>query len=54
VGNAQDKKYVEFLKKIATQYGVLENINFCGYIPREDFQSFICSHKVMLVPSMKE
>ena len=54
VGNAQDKKYVEFLKKIATQYGVLENINFCGYIPREDFQSFISSHKVMLVPSMKE
>lgn len=54
VGNAQDKKYVEFLKKIATQYGILENINFCGYIPREDFQSFISSHKVMLVPSMKE
>lgn len=54
VGNAQDKKYVAFLKKTAKDYGVLDKVHFCGFIPREEFQTFISSHKVMLVPSMKE
>lgn len=29
-------------------------MNFCGFIAREAFQDFIASHKVLLVPSMKE
>lgn len=54
VGNAQDKKYVAYLKEIVQKSGVSDKVHFCGFIPREDFQTFISSHKVMLIPSMKE
>lgn len=54
VGNNQDKKYVQKLKATAEAYDVSKNVNFCWFIERSAFQSFISRHKLMLVPSMKE
>lgn len=54
IGNSRDIDYVKQLTDLAEELEISERITFYGYIPRQDFESIITTHRTMLIPSQKE
>lgn len=54
IGNSRDKTYVTRLMNLTEELEIAHRITFHGYIPRQDFESIITTHRAMLIPSQKE
>lgn len=54
IGNAQDVKYVESLKKLVEEEGMNDRVVFHGHMNKEQFSPYLQSSCALLVPSEKE
>lgn len=54
IGNAQDLKYVESLKKLVSELHIADRVIFHGYLSTEEYTHILVTSRCLLVPSEKE
>jgi glycosyltransferase involved in cell wall biosynthesis len=54
VWNNQDTLYVQKLNEVVSELSLEKYVHFAWYIEKEAYSDYITSHKVILVPSVKE